>query len=419
MRSKRRERYSRNLEGLNAIGFFNNSVVAPSVTAQANITSFLVNAVEGEIGFYEADGQTLITAPPADPNQLMYIVQKQDGDVKRTNPFHYDAVKKVIKTIYEAPVIQEDYIGYNPVSATGNLNVNIVGGLQEFVASVRETTPANQPFPIQEGRAIVRSGAPTDYDIAARIVEDMLNDGDFENNADLDFIRATVVSDLAGGVAAAGPTNVTVTEGLASVLGDADFTSPLVGQYVTIGGGLYKVTEVAGQYIILDRPYSGESATIAVALVLVYDQAAVDAALIGIRLRGYDETVHFDTAVSEDLADADIVTQVEWKQGSGAAWQVASLEDETSVFDGWTTLNEAWVEDFGKPTFFVDDASADEYEFYFLTLHNRILPSAGAPQNQTLMKQFIAICPVNGNNGGDPALGAAIDAIFPFFEQSN
>ena len=405
MRSKRRERYSRNLEGLNAHGFYSPAAV-PAYTAQPNIASFLVNALEGEIGVYTADGQTLLVAPPVVPETPVLIVQKQDDEIHRTQPFPYSDVKKVIKTPYDAPVIQETYVGYNTVD--GSMNITIVGGLQEFVASARETTPANQPFPIQEGRAIVRSGTPTDYYIANRIVEDLLNDGDYEGNADIGFVRATVVTSAAGGAAVGGAVSILLTEGLNSILGDAPITGATVGDYLIIDGGTYQVREISGNYIILDRPYAGPSMTVLVAAVLTETAANVDAAEVGIRFRGYDELAMFEVSVSEDLAEATITTTVEWKQGSGAAWQVASMEDETSVFQGWTTLNEAWVNDFGKPTFFVDANSADEYSLFFLTNIGTILPSAGTPQNQTKMKYYTIIAPINGS-----ALEASIETIFP------
>ena len=144
----------------------------------------------------------------------------------------------------------------------------------------------------------------------------------------------------------------------------------------------------------------------AIGLVGVLDQVAVDAATIGIEVIGMTELDHFSTAVSEDLADAVITTTQDWVFGSGAAWQVASIEDECAVFDGWTTVNEAWVRDFGAPDLWVNDSApttTDQYALIIIESLNRIIPSAGTPQNQTLMQANIILAV--------DELGGALDTL--------
>ena len=400
---RRRERYSRNLEGWNAQGFFASTAVT-TFTTDATLAEFLANAAEAEIGLYSKDGGTLFTTAPAAGSEVMWV-QKQNGLVKRSQPISWDNLAKVIKTDYDAPVIQVTTIGYNGTS--GSMNTSIVGGLQEFVASARETTPANQPFPVTEGRSIVRSGTPSDYDIANDIVSDIQAEKDYERNADDNFVIADIIYDATGTAITSG--TVGVLHGSPTVTTSVDMTTDfIVGDYAIIDGSVYQVLASSATQITLDRNYAGASDGALSSTSVLSDVAAdVEAAEVGIRFTGRDELVHFTASRSEDLADATLTTTSSWKQGSGAAWQVASMEDETQVMDGYTTINEAWTRDFGQPACFVDDSSADQYALYFATYNNSIIPSAGTPQNQTLLQTNIIHGAIEGSD-----LETKLDAIY-------
>ncbi len=401
---RRRERYSRNLEGWNAQGFFSPTAVV-TWTTDPTLQAFIANSLEGEIGLYDKTGTTLYVATPPAGTEVMFV-QKQNGNVKRTQPIPWNNLAKVVKTDYSAAVKQVSIVGYNGTS--GSMNISIVGGLQEFVASARETTPANQPFPVTEGRAIVRSGTPSDYYIANKIVSDIQGEKDYERNSDDNFIIADIIYDAVATAVTAG--TIGVLNGSSVFTTSVDMTTDfVVGDYVIILGSVYQVVASTATQVTLDRAYAGGSnGALATAANVLSDVAAdVEAAQVGIRFTGRDELVHFEISVSEDLADATLTNTVPWVQGSGEAWQVASMEDETAVFDGWTTINQAWSRDFGEPTLFVNDGSTDQYTLYFSTYNNTIIPSAGTPQNQTLLQTNIVFGAIAGSD-----VATKLDAIF-------
>lgn len=400
-RSKRREKYSRNTQGWNAQGFFSPTTPV-ALSTKTTLQDFIYTEVEGTIGTYDENGALKTTALVAGS---MTIVQKNSDDSIKKSTELVAGAFTAAKSLYSAAAQQVDYVGYN--GTAGSLNITIVGGLQEFVLSIRETTPASQPFPVMEGRAIVRGGNPTDYAIAAKIANDIKNSYDFERNGDNAFVSVNVITDVAGTVyVAAG--NYTFTDGSNQVFTSVDATGDaVVGGYLLLDAGTagkrtYKITAVTADTITLDQNVSVAtdtgSLTVTQAAVFSTDQVAIDAAAVGFEIIGKDELVHFSTSVSEDLGDADITLATDWNFGSGEAWQVASIEDECAVFDGWTTANEAFVTDYGAPDLFVDDTSTTQYVIYIIEQTNRILPSAGAPQNQTLMLANIVVAAVVGSD---------------------
>ena len=417
-RKTQRNRYSLNTQGLNAQGFFVNGTASDYPT-QANLNDFILAGSPGKVGVFNADSGALLTAAAA--VDKIIAQHNSDGTIKKSTVIK-EGAWTARKVTYNAPVKQVDHVGWN--GASGNLNIAIVGGLQEFVISARNTTPANQPFPVQEGRAVVRSGNPSDFEIIAALIADFNTVQDYENNGDDLFAFAAVVTDAAG--TAAGTANALVFANGSNVVLDAgeDTTATFTpGTWIlhdVYGAGLKHAYKVAGSVFdgtntiitLESKAYFrtgaiGESVSVPAASIFTETEANLAAANIGVEIMGVDETVHFSTSVSEDLIDATITHSVAWKQGSGAAWQVAAIEDECAVFDGWTTINEAFPGDYGYPDLWVDEASGDQYNLYFIESMNRVIPSAGSPQNQTLMKSTIIVAAINGS-----ALDTNLTAIF-------
>jgi hypothetical protein len=407
-RSKKRERYSRNTMGFNAQGFFSPAGTPQEdyPTAAENTISEIVHAapaLAGLIGIYNAANGALISGLPA-AGVVMKVVQKNsDGDLKKSTELVVGNFT-VEKTNYVAPVIQVDNVS--------PLNINIVGGLQEFVLSIRERTPGNQPFPVMEGRAIVRGGSPDDYAIAGAIAADIANSYDFERNADNAFAIVDITADEAVTALAAG--NLTFSKGSVNVPTSANYSTPLaVGNYlgVTTASGVasgahswFKVTAVTATQVTLDRPWPYDYEVIAGATDGLSSPTLTN---VGLRVSGIDELVHFDTAVSEDLADAVITHTTAWLMGSGAAYQMAAMEDEAVVFDGQTTINVAHERDYGVADLYVNDDGADQYVTYVIESLNRVIPSAGAPNNQTLAQANIVIAAIVGSS-----LESTLDTVF-------
>ncbi len=179
-------RYSRNLQGWNAHGFFTNTA---AISALTPFSSFVAGAAQGELGIFLEDGTLKLSALAA--GDKFYIAQKIDEDIRKSvlMTFGPNALE-TRKTAYDAPVFQTDVAGWNGTS--GSLNITFTGALQEFVVRVSDLTPGNQPFPVTEGRAVVRVAGATVYDnVVKQIVNDLNSVYDFEQNADdLPFITS-------------------------------------------------------------------------------------------------------------------------------------------------------------------------------------------------------------------------------------
>ena len=420
-------RYGRPTQGWNAQGFFSpvdNQAYAVETTLQALV--YADSSIAGTIGLYDMTG-ALVTALIADGDEFNIAQKNSDGDLKKSTVL-VGGQYTVRKDIYTVPARDIKVVGYNAATASGSLNISIVGGLQEFVLSARQTNQANQPFPVQEGRAIVRSGAPTDYDIAAGIVADFNSDTDYERNGDVPFCVANVYSDVAGTLVAPGTFYTYTAKSKDIWVPGVDLTGDpgsIPGNYVQqISSKIFQKivrvtfdgtdsvihTDVARMVIVSAGTAQNVSAsiTIAAADMIFASQAEVDAMQIGIEVVATAQPIIFDLNVSEDLGDADVAQEAPgWAQGGGASWQVAYTEDECMVFDGWTTVNEAWIRDFGVPDIFVDEYSTETYAQYFIESLNRIIPSSGAPQNQTLMLSNIIVAPITGSD-----LETQLDVIF-------
>ena len=394
-----RNRYSRLLKGINAQGFFSpTGSNTSSAAATTTIEAFLAAGVEGSIGIFNAsNNQAVAIASALTAGTKYYIAQVVDGLIKKSVEFDGGNVE-LTGSDFTAPVFQQVVIGNN--GTTGDLNIDIAGGLQEFVARVNELTPASQPFPSLEGRAVVRSSSGVnDYDVANRIVKDINGVFDYEENEDDKGIVAEV---LTNGNSAAF-TNAAATSGIhypgntQIIVTDAQDLA--VGEYIVFaaaGAGsadepTFQVIEQntggSVESIVLDRPLTVEIASATAVTNKAYDPADTAADSVGIRILSTSEDVVFSVGVSEDLAGADVNTVTEWIQGSGAPWQVALIERETQVFAGDTVQNIAFAEDYGQPTSFVNenaDASVatNQYDLLYIK-YKKETPSMGYPNENT------------------------------------
>jgi hypothetical protein len=358
-----RNRYSKSLFGTNHQGYHSAAVV---YSTASDIADFATNGLEGQTGIFLTADDTLKTDALV-AGDGFYIAQIRDGELRRSTDLVYGAgTLQITKTPFDAAVTQVSAIGYNGTSGSLNLPTIAVG--QEFVASARDTTPANQPFPVMEGRAVVEVLPTTEYQVVLKIVEDLMNTNDYERNADSGFVVAEILSN--GSQAANGVLTLAVTQDSKRATYSAAHGLS-VGDFVGILGVLYQVEAVPTTTTIdLDRPYAGASAT-AIATgttvsthgTVTYVNATTE---LGIRLTALTEDTNFVVGVGEDLAAADTSVITAWKQGSGEAWQVSAIEDESIVFDGFTTGNYPFVEDYGKPSKFINPESAVNYDLWFL-----------------------------------------------------
>src|SRR6185369_9139118 len=141
------------------------------------------------------------------------IAQKRDGYVTKTPLITFGTDNlRLFRSPYLAPVRQVTSIGYNGTS--GNLTLVFTGASATntltFGVSVRETTPGNQPFPIQEGYAMVNSSTADAYSVAASMVSQLNGDYDYQRTQPDRFVRADI---LMNGTRTALAANAVVTNG--------------------------------------------------------------------------------------------------------------------------------------------------------------------------------------------------------------
>ena len=324
-----RNRYSKNLFGTNHQGYHSGAQVYATA---ATIADFARSGLEGQIGIYLDDNSLKSDALVA--GDIFTIAQIRDGELRRTIKMTYGAGNLAItKTDYDAPVNQISAVGYNGTS--GSMNFGTLAVLQEYVISARDTTPGSQPFPVTEGRAVLRTvSGVTEYSVLEAIVEDMENTNDYERNADNGFVISEILHDATQ--VAIGATTLNVLNGSKSIVYSAAHSLTVL-DFISILGVMYQVkTVVSATVAELDRAYAGADASaIATGATkasqhgsMTYVNATTE---LGVRLTAITEDTNFVVSVGDDLQGADLSTVVSWKQGSGANWQVSAIADEGLV----------------------------------------------------------------------------------------
>ena len=403
-----RNRYSKSLEGLNAQGFFSKTGVSQAATSATTLKGFIGSAAEGEIAVFTEANAVHTGALVA--GSKYFIGQIVDGELKRSTLFTAGSIETQA-TAFSAPVLQKTAIGWNGTS--GDLNINVVGGLQEFVLRINETTPATQPFPTVEGRAVVRSGSPTDYDIASDIVKDLMGNYDLEQNGDEIGFTAHIITQAASVAIGTGvAVNGIAVKGTKSVTVDGTGTGSLsVGQLVKFAAAganasvpTYQIAAINGAVITLDRALIANVANNVAVTEVDFDAGNAAKDSVGIVIEGIAEDVTFSVGASEDLASATVTSLVDWKQGSGAAWQVAAMEKETQVFAGETTQNMPFREDYGRPASFVNEDAVvgtitNQYSLWFIKTLNTT-PSMAVPNENVSTFGYIIVGVTDQANSG-------------------
>lgn len=383
-------RYSKNLAGQKGFVFVGPSSV--EYTDDTTYSAFIDNAAEGEIGIFLEAGTAKTTALAA--GEKFFIAQKRDGEIFKTPVIPFNDIYAKRKTAYSAPARKVMTVGYN--GTAGDVSISFTGASStsplEFGLSVRETTPGNQPFPVQEGRVLVTSATADEYTVIAQIVSILNAAVDYERTEPDRFVKAEIISN---GALTELTQNLTVRNGSPFITAAASITIA-TGTLVSIRGTIYKVAVGGtGTSFTLDRPYQGATETIAVGSTV--DQAATMAytsgtTLLGIKLTGlYDET-HFTVTVETGLSNAPVATATEWALGAGSGLSIVELEKEARFFHGiGSVVNAEFAADYGLPTLF--GSSSVTYDQYFIDTIPSVTPSAAAPlaRTQQIQKIIIAV----------------------------
>lgn len=377
--------YSKNLAGVKQKVFVS---PATAYSDSTTLAAFLTEAAEGEIGVFLSDGTLQTSALSA--GDVFLVAQMRDGFVNKTQLLKYDEIFDARLTAYSAPARQVSAIGYN-ASATGeDVSFNFTDASNTntltYGIAVRETTPGNQPFPIQEGYVQVNSSTQDEYDALATIVSTLNADFDYERTQPDRFVKAEILS---SGTITEFAEDPTVTNGSVTVTfaGNVTVATGAHVKFDGLNGAVYKaaVGVTAGTEITLDRPYQGATETIDVSATT--DEAGVAAytsgtTKLGVKLTGLSDECHFSVEGTGDFTGDTVTSLTAWALGAGSGASIVALEKEGRFFDGvGSVINAAFAEDYGLPTLFAD--ATDTYEQIFVDFAPAITPGAGLPIYKT------------------------------------
>jgi hypothetical protein len=381
-------RYSKSLIGVKTAVFV--TALGVDYTDDTTFAAFIANAVEGEIGVFNGDGTVRTTALTA--GTTFFVAQKKDGEVSKTPVLNFNDIYRKVRATYVAPTRQITAIGYN--GTTGDLSYSFTGASNtnplEFGFTARETTPGNQPFPVQEARVVVTSATADEYAVTAQLVAIFNAQFDYERTEPDRFAYAEILSN---GVTTEMTVNPTFSNGSVNFTTSAS-TTFATGSYIQIRGVMYKIAVGGtGTSFTLDRPYTGVSETIDVATTVNLANTVVfvnGTTALGIKITGSFDETHFLMTLETGLADSPITTLQAWSQGSGSGPIIVEVEKEGRFFNGLgSTVNAAFAEDYGLSTLFA--RSTGTYDQIFVDLSTSIRPSAGLPLPETRQIQRLLI----------------------------
>jgi hypothetical protein len=396
-------RYAKNLSGQSE-----KVIVVPAAaagTASATYAAFVASAdIDGTIGFFLADGTLKTTLQAA--GESIFVAQKRDGQVHRTPIWKFEDILGRREQLFVAPVKQITSVGFNTTVVASDLfgatpfATATASNTLTFALSVRETTPGNQPFPVQEGYATVNSSTADQYTVLAAIVSQL--------NADLDYQRLQpdrfVIAEIQQ---SSTTTAITVAATLAVVNGSRTITfnaaptgAPVAGEYIAIGGtgqsgAVYKITAIPTTTVYtIDRPFTGATnAALAIANVLKAPFVNGTSKL-GVR---YTAILNESTFVASGQLNASIsspvLTTTSFVLGAGYDANIIELEArEGAIFEGvGSTANAAFAADYGQPQKFA--VTGGQYDQWFLDVAQSVLPSAVPTQyhQRQIMRVHFAI----------------------------
>jgi hypothetical protein len=395
--ASRRNRYFKSLQGLNAQGFFSPAVEYTTATTFAGFVAGVGAGTisNGTMAVFNASTLAVQTAALTSGTKY-FIAQALDGDVKKSVQFTAGTGNiTVTKTAYSAPVKQRTIIGYNGTTGVIGTVIPAAGAEINLSLTVRDTSPASMPFPIQDGTTRITNSSATEYDAVASLVANLANVPDYQKNGEQGFVRVELISN--GTKTAIAVVTATVQEGSPQIVYSAAHTLAVDDiLQITLNGDstVYKVVSVPSTTIaVLDRPFAGVSGTTAAG-------GTAKATVIteyGIMLTAYVEDTAFVVTKGDDLVNATVTNVTTWKQGSGAAWQIAEMEKETQVMAGYTTGNESFVDDYGKPTSFVSPESGVIYNTWFIKYLNSTPSMAYANENTHHVGYIVMAAPTSGS----------------------
>lgn len=401
----------------NLVGISEKVFVVPNIvyTAQTTFAAFVAAAAvaDGEIGVFLDTGAVRTTALTTGSGQKFFVAQKRDGAIHKTPIISWDQLTSKRRTAYSAQVNKVMSIGFNTTNVTSDLfpatpfAAALSTNTLTFGIAVRETTPGNQPFPVQEGYATVNSSGANQYDVLAQIVSQLNFDLDYERAAPDPFVIAEIQQSTTTTAITVAATLSVTNKSNQIVFNAAPTGAPAVGGFIAIGGtgqsgAVYKITAIAGDAVTytLDRLYSGATnAALAIANVLTAPFVSGTSKL-GVRFTSILPESTFVVAGSFGLQSAPVLQTTAWVFGSGYGASIVELESrEGAIFEGvGSTINAAFASDYGQPTKYA--TSALTYDQMFLEFASVQTPGANPVDIAVPQMERLHLCTVVGSTSG-------------------
>lgn len=320
-------------------------LIGKNINRTASVTatdpSATAYAATGEIVVTDISGTVLDTTTVQAVDRIK-IMQSQGASLPAiiSPEIELAGVKTYASKAYTAPALQIDYIGYDVVTGTGDIDVINDNGYEIMIHDINSAAYGSNG--VDKFGFYVSDSTATKAEI-----NDALAISLFQNTTRLSrkpFIVERVSSD-AGAAITGTATTWTVTNGLKTITANGTVTNVSVGDYVRLGGltttsPVYKVTAItsgASSSITIDTEYEGTSAVLTEATAVeVITAALYVAGSVGIRLTGKAPVFTSPQAtepyfnawitVLRNAGTTPVVNEVVATQGVGSYPYIASME---------------------------------------------------------------------------------------------
>lgn len=326
----------------------------------------LIAANDSQLAVFDYDSSSALFLAKDDAavaGTPIFLGQKNGDSIVKTTEFDIADVT-VTKRAYVAPVKQLSIISIPTTVSIGDL----------FAITIVDNSRLDQPYTKYSFETDASTSAAADGEIA--LVYDLVAQ---INNADSPQYHAwgtnlyrAIPSVSDSGSAIAASATVAAVKGATTLTTSAGH-GLTAGDYISLGGDVYKtVTGTTGTTLVLDRAYTGETATIANAAALDLGAAPSGNWILGIEAVYTGEA--FTIARKEELENetvttdgtVDKLTAVRYVLGSGVADEVIQLEKDGKANQGFTAQNRlAYNVDYPQPGLFA--AAGNFYTVYHIS----------------------------------------------------
>jgi hypothetical protein len=382
---------------------------AVAYTDSTTYEGFLTEAVEGEIGFFNAATGAVITGAIGSTTKF-FAGLKRDGRIMRTTPSLGSEVTKA-KTAYAAPVKQESDVafGTRATLTVGNIVYTArKGGTAGNSVTVTVVDSASNNVALSIGVSgtaitvnLATDGASAPTSTGAQVLAALRASATasalatFDGTGTMSTVQAAAsVANLAGGAEGTAPAvgNIYQLEIMDLTTAAQPFPTYMYEYVAKASDTLITVNAALAALINSTTSFANRDKD------LIVDATATSDDILTLKAKDYG--TFFKVLIREKLGEIATVTDaIKAKVGSGYYQQVQMLEQAGDIFGGVTTNypeNHATPDEFGKPASLV--LAANTYNMYQWT--KVPVEASRTPHNTwTPGTVFFAIAvPSNGTN---------------------